>query len=185
MEPVSEEEIFKVVEPTVIALEDNDEGKIYWRMNFIKINSIFVLVVLRVKKLPVPDLVPRRAMPKSSGFDLFANQDFFLNAGTRKTIGSGISVDIPRGHVGKIEDRSSLASVGISVVGGVIDEDYKGELMIIMENRSDVTHFFNRGDRIAQLLLLKNSTPEVKIVEELLPSFRGVRGFGSTGRWKV
>jgi deoxyuridine 5'-triphosphate nucleotidohydrolase len=93
-----------------------------------------------------------------------------------------IAVDIPEGHFGLIKPRSGLAlKHQISVDAGVIDRDYRGNVQILVVNRGSERFEINKGDRIAQLILVKNITPPVEEVEELEETFRGTDGFGSTG----
>jgi dUTP pyrophosphatase len=89
---------------------------------------------------------------------------------------------VPPGTYGRVAPRSGLAwKHSIDVGAGVIDEDYRGNVGVILFNLSDVDFEVKEGDRIAQLVLEKIVTPEVEEVEELDESARGAGGFGSTG----
>jgi dUTP pyrophosphatase len=107
-----------------------------------------------------------------------------LAPGERALVGTGLAVAIPEGHAGFVQPRSGLAARhGISMVNspGLIDSGYRGELRVLLLN-TDREHAFEvePGMRIAQLVVLP--VPEVELVEvdELPPSERGVRGFGSS-----
>ena len=93
-----------------------------------------------------------------------------------------ISIQIPTGYYGRVAARSGLAlKHSIDIGAGVIDEDYRGNVGVIMFNHGDQTFTVSRGDRIAQLLLEKIITPDVIEVDELDSTERNANGFGSTG----
>ncbi len=138
---------------------------------------------LRVK-LEEGATAPRRTSEGAAGYDLYAyNPDgrpLFLEK--RLMVRTGCSVAIPPGYYGRIAERSSLAwKYGVSVGGGVIDCDYRGEVKVILSKDNDMFFSVRHGDRIAQLILEKISTPEVEVVESLDDTERGEGGFGSTG----
>ncbi len=83
----------------------------------------------------------------------------------------------------KLETRSSMAAKGIIVVGGIIDKDYRGEIIVALNNTSKVPYVVRNGDRIAQLIPTKIERVHVQVVDEsvLDPTSRGSGGFGSTG----
>lgn len=89
---------------------------------------------------------------------------------------------IPSGHYGRVAPRSGLAvKNSIDTGAGVIDEDYRGNVGVLLFNHSDVDFQINRGDRIAQLVLEKIITPTVVEVDSLDETERNTGGFGSTG----
>ena len=93
-----------------------------------------------------------------------------------------IAIAVPLGTYGRVAPRSGLAlKHGIDVGAGVIDEDYRGNVGVILFNHSDVDFLVAAGDRVAQLILEKIETPEVEVVEDLSETVRGGGGFGSTG----
>ncbi len=128
---------------------------------------------------------PKRANSMDAGYDISSCIDTTIPSKSRAIIPSGISICIPEGTYGRIAPRSGLAAnSGIDVLAGVVDRSYTGEVKVILYNTSDSNFRVNIGDRIAQLILEKISTPEIEIVKEL-PSLdnntRGDCGFGSTG----
>jgi dUTP pyrophosphatase len=97
-------------------------------------------------------------------------------------VSTGIAIGIPNGTYGRVAPRSGLAAKhGIDVGAGVIDPDYTGEVKVILFNNSDNDFEIKKGDRIAQLILEKVLTPEIKELGELAKTLRGEGGFGSTG----
>ena len=137
---------------------------------------------LIVKVLNVNAKIPTRGSSKAAGYDLSSVEEVIVPAHERKMIKTGITISIPEGHYGRVAPRSGLTlNNGIDVGAGVIDEDYRGEVCVILFNHSDKDFIVNIGDRIAQLILERISTPDVEVVDSLESTERGSAGFGSTG----
>lgn len=134
-------------------------------------------------KLLSPDAKPPfRATDSAAGYDLHTLHEVFL---TRDhdfvvRIRTGVSVELPPGHVGLILARSGLSARGMHVLGGVVDSDYRGELIVLARTCADDIVVMP-GDRIAQLVVMPIRTSAVEIVSDLPPTERGSKGFGSTG----
>lgn len=96
-------------------------------------------------------------------------------------IPTGWAFQPPKGYMLQILQRSGLASKGLIPVGGIVDNDYVGEIVIIMLNTTDETVFLNNGDRIAQMALRKYYQGEFEEVDKLDETERGIAGIGSTG----
>jgi dUTP pyrophosphatase len=138
---------------------------------------------LLVKKLHENAVVPSRGSEGAAGYDLSALHDTVVLACDRVAVPTGISMKLPEGTYGQIASRSGLAKKhGLGVLTGTVDEDYRGELHVMLFNTSDRDYVVKAGDRIAQLILVKIATPEVAIVIELDDTSRGAGGFGSTGK---
>ncbi len=137
---------------------------------------------LQVKLLSSLAKLPVRSTENSAGYDLFASSSSTLNPWSRGVINTDITIQIPAGTYGRIAGRSGLALKGLTVAGGVIDGDYRGNIGIILYNLSDEEFRVNSGDRIAQLILEKIETLEVIQVQEIETTNRGEKGFGSTGK---
>lgn len=129
-------------------------------------------------------IVPRKASDGAAGFDIYAIQEQVLKAKTRAYIPTGVSMAIPVGYVGQIWPRSGKAGLGIDTSAGIIDPDYRGELKVLLVNDSNEDFQILRGDRIAQLLIVKTLSPKIEftVVDLLNNTERGSNGFGSTGR---
>ncbi len=126
--------------------------------------------------------VPKRASEGAAGYDLFASENKVVKAGEQSLVNTGIQIDIPEGHYGQIKPRSGLAlRRRITVGAGVIDRDYRGTIGVLVVNQSKERFTIKIGDRIAQLVLVKISTPEIEEVKTLEATERGEGGFGSTG----
>ena len=134
--------------------------------------------------------IPCRATDGSAGIDLHAAISVVLipytvAPGEIKLIPTGIALAIPKGYVGLLAPRSGVATkynVSLANSPGVIDEDFRGEVLLSLHNRSDKPFLVNRGDRLAQLLVMPYLPVELVEVEELVETERGSGGFGSTGR---
>ena len=98
------------------------------------------------------------------------------------TVSCGFAFEIPPGYEGQVRPRSSLTSRGIIAHLGTIDSGYRGEVMVILENRSSEDFVLRRGDRIAQLVIAPVVRAALSEVAELSASERGTGGFGSTGK---
>jgi len=140
---------------------------------------------LRVRRLDAGARLPSRAYPGDAGLDLYALEEVVLEPGARASVGTGIAVEIPDGQAGLVLPRSGLAARhGIALVNapGLIDAGYRGEIRVLLLNTDRRESFtVQRGERIAQLVLVRVETPEVVEVHELALSERGAGGFGSSG----
>ena len=125
--------------------------------------------------------LPKRAHPWDAGLDLCSAEDVEIRPGELRGVRTGISVALPKGTVGLIKDRSGLAKRGLHVLAGVIDPNYRGEIIVLVKNLGNDVIKIKKGDRFAQLLVIPIIYAEPVEVEELPESERGERGFGSTG----
>lgn len=123
---------------------------------------------------------PKRATAGSAGYDLFSPENVRLEAGEQVVVPMGIAVAIPKGHYGKLYSRSSLALRRLHVEAGVIDSDYRGELKVVLENRSSETIWLNDGESLAQLVVVQLATVRFVKAKALGKTKRGEGGFGST-----
>lgn len=129
--------------------------------------------------------VPGYAHPGDAGADLHAAVDVLLDPGERALVPTGIAIALPEGYVALVHPRSGLAAThGVSIVNtpGTIDAGYRGEIKVLLINhdtRNEVR--FQRGDRIAQLVIQRFERASFREVDTLPDSVRGVGGYGSTG----
>lgn len=141
---------------------------------------------INIKKLKENAVIPTYGSLLAAGADLYAcaGKDVLVKAGATEFIGTGIALEIPEGYAGLIYARSGLScKKGLAPANkvGVIDADYRGEIVVALHNHSTEDVLVNDGDRIAQLVI----TPFIQVafnqVEELGSTDRGQGGFGSTG----
>lgn len=164
--------------------------------------------MLKVKLLHPEARVPTVAYAGSDlGFDLYSIEDAILEPGVPVKVRTGIAVEGPPGWGFVLGDRSSMAARGITYTGGRIDAGYRGEVLVCLVNvnqpsyslrtirdkqghvtdvsleRSDVSITIRKGDKIAQMSPFEARTQlQVTVVDELSPSDRGGKGFGSSGK---
>jgi dUTP pyrophosphatase len=137
---------------------------------------------LLVRKLTSDAVIPTRGSEFAAGYDLSSAENTTVPKRGKALIKTDLSIAVPTGHYGRVAPRSGLTlKNSLDVGAGVIDEDYRGNIGVILFNHSDTDFVVSKGDRIAQLILEKISTPEVEESDELPESKRGEDGFGSTG----
>lgn len=138
---------------------------------------------LLVKRQTDKAKIPTKGSLLAAGYDLYAAEEATVLVNGRRLIGTGLAMTVPEGHYGRIAPRSGLAvKHGISVGAGCIDRDFSGQIKVLLMNHGDSDFLVQEGDRIAQLIIEKISSPEIKEVDELEQTARGDGGFGSTGR---
>ena len=138
--------------------------------------------VVQFQKVIGEAKIPTKAIEGSAGYDLTITEDIEILPGEITTTDISIIVKIPEGYYGQIKPRSSLAKVGLTIDGEVVDSDYRGTIQIILVNRSKLTTMqVYKGDRIAQLILIKIYQGETEEVDIQNNTQRGTGGFGSTG----
>lgn len=128
--------------------------------------------------------VPKYAHEGDAGMDLRSTRRVTIYPNMRVTVGTGVSVQIPEGHVGLVFPRSGLASKrGITLANcvGVIDSGYRGEIMVPLHNISSRPMRVDAGERVCQLVIVPFVTATPVVVGSLEDSERGEGGLGSTG----
>lgn len=136
---------------------------------------------MKVKKLHPDALLPRRAHPTDSGADLFALTRTVLPPRAVTNVHTGVAVELPEGTSGIIWGKSSVESKGVKAMAGLVDAPYRGELIVCMYNLNDTEFVFEKGQKVAQLVVLPTLYPDFEEAEELSDTARGAGGFGSTG----
>ncbi|KAI9024139.1 dUTPase-like protein [Hyaloraphidium curvatum] len=137
---------------------------------------------LLVKKLSDKARLPVRGSSRAAGYDLCSSADCVIPARGKHIVPTDLAIAVPPGCYGRVAPRSGLAAKHFLDVGaGVVDEDYRGAVGVVMFNFSDKDFEVKEGDRIAQLVLERIYTPDVVEVEDLDSTDRGAGGFGSTG----
>lgn len=142
---------------------------------------------VNIKLLTVDAIVPTKGTEYSAGYDLYTTEDYDLSPNEHKLFKTGISIKIPNGIYGRIAPRSGLAlKSGIDVLAGVIDEDYRGEIGVILINFGKETKSIKKGDRIAQIIFEFYNKINFITVNDLDKTERGEGGWGhSDGRVTV
>jgi len=141
-------------------------------------------LILKIQKLTDDAIVPQYAHLDDSGMDLFAVESAVIPVGGRKLIKTGISIQLLPATEAQVRPRSGLAlKHGISVTNapGTVDEGYRGEIGVILENRGEMPFGIEKGMKIAQLVIVPVLRPQIEVVKDLSTTQRGSGGFGSTG----
>ena len=140
---------------------------------------------VKIKKLNDNAIIPTYGSPFSAGADLYsAMDDVTIAPHATILIKTGLALELPVGFTGLIYARSGLASKrGLAPANkvGVIDCDYRGEVMVALHNHSEVEQTVSKGERIAQLVITPYVVADFEEADELSETVRGEGGFGSTG----
>ena len=121
-------------------------------------------------------IIPTRASKRSAGLDLYSSIDVCIETDSIKK-NTGICASLPKNSYGSIRDKSSLAAKGLLTLGGVIDNDHTGEIIIIMTSLIEPIKI-KQGQKIAQLIVSNIMYPEIKLVKFLKSTERNDKGFG-------
>ena len=141
---------------------------------------------VKVKKLNEKAIIPTYGSSFAAGADLYAccEGEISINPGETVLIKTGIAMEIPENFVGLVYARSGIATKrGLAPANkvGVIDADYRGEIMVSLHNHSNLVQSISEGERIAQLVIAPYLTANFVEAETLDETARGAGGFGSTG----
>ena len=143
-------------------------------------------IKVEIKKLDERAIIPTYGTEFSAGADIYAllDEPLTINPGETKFIHTGLAIAIPEGFVGLNFARSGMASKrGLAPANkvGVIDCDYRGEVMVALHNHGNEAQIIEHGDRVAQMVFVPYYAAEFELKDELSETLRGEGGFGSTG----
>ncbi|CAI5644946.1 unnamed protein product [Oreochromis niloticus] len=138
--------------------------------------------VLKFAKLSEHATTPTRGSAKAAGYDLYSAYDYSIPSMDKAIVKTDIQIAVPHGCYGRVAPRSGLAAKHFIDVGaGVVDEDYRGNVGVVLFNFGKETFEVKKGDRVAQLVCEKICYPDLVEQETLDETDRGAGGFGSTG----
>ncbi len=142
---------------------------------------------IRVVKLHTAAKLPTYGSAEAAGADLYAclEEDLVIAPGANAWVPTGIAMEVPKGCAGLIYARSGLAckrDLAPANKVGVIDSDYRGQIIVVLHNHGNQPQTVSHGERIAQMVITPVLTPPYVQVEALSNSSRGTGGFGSTGK---
>ena len=141
-----------------------------------------------IKKLNDDAVIPTHGSPSAAGYDLHACFDDsikIIHPHTTMKIGTGLAAAIPEGYFGAIFARSGLATKeGLRPANcvGVIDADYRGEIIVALHNHGNAAQTVDNGERVAQFVITPVLTPAYVVADSLSDTARNQGGFGSTGK---
>ena len=125
--------------------------------------------------------LPQKSTSGAAGYNLHSAEDKDIPPQTRELISTDIAITVPNGTYERIAPRSGLAVKSIDIGAGVIDKDYTGNVKTLLINNSKDTFQVKKGDRIAQLILESIKMPDTIVKQNIEPTNRGSKDFGSTG----
>jgi dUTP pyrophosphatase len=151
------------------------------------------MLKLKMKKLINDAILFNKTFESDAGYDLYAAEDMKLKKGKVKKIKTNIAIEIENSteipvfedkkYFGLICDRSSIGSLGIKTLGGVIDKNYRGSIDVLLIKLTKKKHIIKKGDKIAQIIFLPLlDIKETIEADELSTTDRNENGFGSTGK---
>jgi dUTP pyrophosphatase len=139
---------------------------------------------LKIKRIDNEAILPEYAHPGDSGMDLFSVEEKILESGQSTVIRTGIKIELPPGTEAQVRPRSGIAlrhSVTVLNSPGTIDEQYRGEIKIILINHGKDIFKIEKGMKIAQMVIMPVIRVTITEVNEISETKRGEGGFGSTG----
>lgn len=144
------------------------------------------MIAVNIKKLRENAIIPTYGSEFAAGADLYAclDNEITINPSETVLVPTGVAAEIPVGYAGLIYARSGIASKrGLAPANkvGVVDADYRGEIMVALHNHSNIPQIVAKNERIAQLVIAPFLAVQFNEVEELNDTVRGAGGFGSTG----
>lgn len=140
-------------------------------------------VNIKVVKENEDAVLPQYAHFSDAGADLYSNEEVDINPNEVKIISTGLKVEIPNGYEMQIRNRSGMTvKTPILVQLGTIDSDYRGTIGIMMYNHGDIPYRVQKGDKIAQAVIMPTYHGNFLIANSLTETERGENGFGSTGQ---
>ena len=127
--------------------------------------------------------VPTRGTEYSAGIDLYCTENVVIPRKSHVKVRTEVYVEIPKGHFGLLCPRSSMGLWGLCLANtvGIIDSDYRGEIICLIKNFNPFEETIKAKERVAQLVIVPYFCPKIEVVEELTETVRGSGGFGSTG----
>jgi dUTP pyrophosphatase len=142
---------------------------------------------IQIKRLSDKAIIPTRGSNQAAGYDLYvcSDNDVIIPPHSSVKVGTGLSVSIPEGYFGAVYARSGLASKqGLRPANcvGVVDPDYRGEIIVALHNDTDTEKTIEKNERIAQFVVMPYLAVEFQETDELDSTERGAAGFGSTGK---
>ncbi|XP_077119838.1 deoxyuridine 5'-triphosphate nucleotidohydrolase, mitochondrial isoform X1 [Ranitomeya variabilis] len=139
--------------------------------------------VLRFAKLSEHASTPTRGSARAAGYDLYSAYDYLIDPQDKAIVKTDIQICVPSGCYGRVAPRSGLAAKHFIDVGaGVIDEDYRGNVGVVLFNFGKEPFAVKKGDRVAQLICERIVYPDLEELKVLDDTERGAGGFGSTGQ---
>lgn len=139
-------------------------------------------MILKIKRLHPEAKLPSYAHPGDVGLDVYSVEDVTIEPGMHHRFFHGFAFEFPNGFAAIVKDKGSISNAGLHALGGVYDAGYRGEYNTHLVNLSDTSYHFEKGDKVAQIIIYPVEIATLKEVDELSDSARGEGRFGSTGK---
>ena len=137
---------------------------------------------LRIQRLNLDAKIPISPYKGNAGMDVFSVEEVDIPAGEKIAVKTGLKLAIPEGYAGFVWDKSGLAlKHHLKTMAGVIDSNYRGELMVVLTNLGKEPYHVEKGSKIAQLIITPVASPEIEEGIVADDTERGTAGFGSSG----
>jgi dUTP pyrophosphatase len=133
-------------------------------------------------KLDVGAFMPERAHETDAGADIRTPYGFMLEPHSQSVVHTGVHIETPHGYASVIKSKSGLNIKHDIISDGLVDEGFDGEILVKLYNLGSTGHYFNRGDKITQIVIVPVEYAEFTQVDEIAGGERGSDGYGSTGR---
>lgn len=138
---------------------------------------------IKIKKMKPDAIIPSYAHPGDIGMDLYSREDVTIAPGSSHLFDIGIAMEFDEGHGAIVMDKGGVAKQDVHTMGGVFDAGYRGTYLIHLFNHGTQAYKVQKGQKIAQIVVLPVMIPTLTEVDELNDSARGEGRFGSTGKF--
>ena len=140
------------------------------------------MLEVKIKRLNPEAKLPSYAHPGDVGLDLYSLEEVTVPPMGHHRFFNGFALEFPEGYAAIVKDKGSISKVGLHCMGGVFDAGFRGEYNVHLVNLSDKPYTFEKGDKVAQLVIIPVAHAKLVEVDTLTDSSRGTGQFGSTGR---
>ena len=137
---------------------------------------------IKIKKLHPDAKLPSYAHPGDVGLDLYSLEEYTLEPGERKIFSVGFAMEFSAGYAAIIKDKSGISKSGLHTFGGVYDAGFRGEYNVGLVNLGTKPYHFEKGHKLAQLIIFPVVIADLEEAAELTDSSRGTGQYGSTGK---
>ncbi|KKU67668.1 MAG: Deoxyuridine 5'-triphosphate nucleotidohydrolase Dut [Parcubacteria group bacterium GW2011_GWA2_47_16] len=140
------------------------------------------MLEVKIKRLNPDAKLPSYAHPGDVGLDLYSLEEATVPPMGHHRFFNGFALEFPEGYAAIVKDKGSISKAGLHTMGGVFDAGFRGEYNVHLVNLSDKPYTFEKGDKVAQLVIIPVAHAKLVEAETLNDSSRGMGQFGSTGR---
>ena len=140
------------------------------------------MLTVKIKRLKPEAKMPSYAHPGDVGLDLYSMEETTIPPGGFHHFYNGFALEFPTGYAAIVKDKGSIGKAGLHALGGVFDAGFRGEYNVFLVNLSDKEYKFEKGDKVAQLVIFPVAIAKLVETDTLSDTKRGMGQFGSTGK---